>query len=211
MDYSKKFKIRNHNMYAYCVNNPVMYSDITGYAPEWLRSAGKNVTGIIAVVVAVTVLTSGVALAPMLIVAGLTLAAGSLTIANGIGDIQQSINGNNYIRDSVFNGNQSGYNLYAGITEAVAIVGSIICGGWLKYNQPRIQAYKNVGGYKFSGSLSKPDHMLRPWQTSTWGQRQVIKYGSMLNEKGSIYRYSYEGWKLVVDIAKETIYHFGPF
>jgi RHS repeat-associated protein len=26
------------NMYAYCVNNPVMYSDITGFAPEWLNA-----------------------------------------------------------------------------------------------------------------------------------------------------------------------------
>ena len=25
MDYSKNFKIRNHKMYAYCGNNPVMY------------------------------------------------------------------------------------------------------------------------------------------------------------------------------------------
>jgi hypothetical protein len=29
-----------HNMYAYCGNNPVMYSDISGYAPEWLDNVG---------------------------------------------------------------------------------------------------------------------------------------------------------------------------
>lgn len=188
-----------------------MYSDITGYAPEWLRGAGRIVTGIFAVVVAVAVIASGVALAPMLIVAGITLAAGGLTIANGIADIQQSINGNNYIRDSIFNGSQSGYNLYAGITEGIAIAGSIICGGWLKYNKPRIQAYKNVGSYGYSTTLSDAQHMSRPFQTSTLAQREVIKYGSMLNESRSVYRYSYEGWKLIVDIAKETIYHFGPF
>jgi RHS repeat-associated protein len=27
--------LTTHNMYAYCGNNPVMYSDITGYAPQW--------------------------------------------------------------------------------------------------------------------------------------------------------------------------------
>lgn len=189
-----------------------MYSDITGYAPEWLRGAGRIVTGIFAVVVAVAVITSGVALAPMLIVAWITLAAGGLTIANGIADIQQSINGNNYIRDSVvFNGNQKSYNLYAGITEGIAIVGSIICGGWLKYNQPRIQAYKNVGSYDFSGTLSKADHMTRPWQTSTMAQRITIKYGSMVNEAGSRYKFFYKGWKLIVDITEEVIKHFGPF
>ncbi len=36
--------IQTHNMYAYCANNPVMYSDITGYAPEWLNSFGDWVS-----------------------------------------------------------------------------------------------------------------------------------------------------------------------
>ena len=190
---------------------PVMYSDITGYAPEWLVGIGRIVTGVIAVVAGIAVITCGVALAPMLIIATITLIAGGLTIANGIADIQQSINGNNYIRDLIFSGDQSSYNFYAGITEGIAIVGSIICGGWLKYNQPRIQAYKNVGSYDFSGTLSKADHISRPWQSSTIAQRNVIKYGSMVNEAGSRYKFYYKGWKLVVDISKEVIQHFGTF
>jgi len=188
-----------------------MYLDITGYAPEWLIGIGRIATGVFAVVAAIAVITSGVALAPMLIIATITLIAGGLTIANGIADIQQSINGNNYIRDSIFDGDQSSYNLYAGITEGVAIVVSIICGGWLKYNQPRIQAYKNVGSYDFSGTLSKADHMIRPWQNSIMAQRNVIKYGSMVNEAGSRFKFIHEGWKLVVNIADELILHFGPF
>ena len=30
-----------HNMYAYCANNPVMYSDVTGFAPKWLEDYWK--------------------------------------------------------------------------------------------------------------------------------------------------------------------------
>ncbi len=33
--------VLSHNVYAYCANNPVMYSDISGYAPEWLESIGE--------------------------------------------------------------------------------------------------------------------------------------------------------------------------
>ena len=134
-----------------------MYTDISGYAPEWLVSIGRVATGIFAVAMSIAVFTSGVALAPMIIVAAITLAAGGLTVVNGIADIQQSISGNNFERDWLFNGDQRNYNLYAGVTEVAAIIGSIVCGGWLKLNQPRIQAYKNVGSYDFSGTLSKAD------------------------------------------------------
>ncbi|MCK7487053.1 MAG: hypothetical protein MZU97_17260 [Bacillus subtilis] len=44
--------ILGHNMYAYCVNNPVMNSDISGYAPEWLGDA----LSILATVAVVTIL-----------------------------------------------------------------------------------------------------------------------------------------------------------
>lgn len=176
--------------------------------PEWLVGIGRIATGVFA---AIAVITSGVALAPMLFIAWVTLVAGGLTIANGIADIQQSINGNNYTRDSMFNGDQSKYNLYAGITEGIAIVGSIICGGWLKYNQPRIQGYKNVGNFGFSNTLSDAEHLARQWQKSIIAQRNVIKYGSMVNEAGSRYKFLHEGWKLVVNMADELILHFGPF
>lgn len=33
--------IQTHNMYAYCANNPVMYTDISGYTPEWLNAIGN--------------------------------------------------------------------------------------------------------------------------------------------------------------------------
>ena len=55
--------ILGHNMYAYTQNNPVMYSDISGYAPEWLKTTGIIIAAI-AIVVLVTIavtLTAGLA------------------------------------------------------------------------------------------------------------------------------------------------------
>jgi hypothetical protein len=49
------------NLYAYCGNNPVMYTDITGYAPEWLK--GTIGLGIIVGLGVATVLTGGAATA----------------------------------------------------------------------------------------------------------------------------------------------------
>jgi hypothetical protein len=59
--------------------------------------------------------------------------------------------------------------------------------------------------------MSKADHMARPWQNSIIIPRNVIKYGSMANEAGSVYKFLHGGWKLVVDIAKEIVLHFAPF
>ena len=106
------------------------------------------------------------------------------------------------------------------------MVGSIICGGWLKVNALRISAYKNIENYSLSNTISDTAHMSRPYQQSTLFQKQVIKHGKMIHEesgryaflaKGS-YRIGFEGkvhsgitWKLVVDIKMKTILHFGPF
>jgi len=61
----------SNNMYAYCANNLVMYSNITGYTPEWLKTAGivGAIVGTVLVVAAITVLTCGV---------GTTVLAGTL-------------------------------------------------------------------------------------------------------------------------------------
>ena len=50
-----------HNMYAYCANNPVMYSDITGYAPEWLKWTIGGI--VIAGCLAAVILSGGSAIA----------------------------------------------------------------------------------------------------------------------------------------------------
>ena len=205
------------NLYAYCNNNPIMYTDETGHIPEWILGIGRIITGIGAIVAGALVIASGVALVPMLIVAGVTIAAGVLTTVNGMADIQQSITGNNFIRDSIFCGNQTAYNWYAGVTEGVSIVGSLICGGWLKVNQPRIQAYKNIGNYAQSKTVAS--HSNRVYNNSILLQKQIIKYGKMTKDLQSAtgYVFSVAGslngnvsyWRLVLSNAERIIWHFG--
>ena len=115
------------------------------------------------------------------------------------------------------------------VTGSVATVGSIVCGGWYRYNTPRIQAYKNVGNYSFSWTLSDSTHLARPYQHSTLLQRNIIKYGKMVKESSGIYNFTIGGaykicwvsygvgnagshpvtWKLVLDIGKQIILHAG--
>ena len=209
--------INGLNRYAYCFNNPVMYSDGSGHVPEWIVGIGRIITGIGAVVAGTLVIVSGVALVPMLITGGITIAAGTLTTINGVADIQQSITGNNFIRDGIFGGNQTAYNWYAGITEGVAVVGSIVCGGWLKTNQPRIQAYKNIENYAQSKTVA--GHTDRVYNNSILLQKQIIKYGKMTKDLHSAtgYVFSVAGslngsvnyWRLVLSNAERIIWHFG--
>ena len=63
------------------------------------------------------------------------------------------------------------------------------------------------------------------FQSSTLLQKQVIKYKKMVKETGVRVKFIAHGsymigenaklhmglWKLVVEIAKKEIYHFGPF
>ena len=40
--------------------------------------------------------------------------------------------GDNYIRDSIFKGDQLAYDVYPGVTETVAVVGTAVCGNYLR-------------------------------------------------------------------------------
>lgn len=194
-----------------------MCVDEFGTSWEWVTGIGRIITGTGAVIAGVLVITSGVALVPMLIVAGITVTAGTLTVVNGTADIQQAITGNNFIRDGIFGGNQTAYNLYAGITEGVAVIGSIVCGGWLKANQPRIQAYKNLGSYAQTQTVA--GHTERVYNNSILLQKQIIKYGKMTKDLQTATGYvftapgsfnkSVKFWRLVLSNAEKVILHFG--
>ena len=209
------------NLYVYCLNNPVNDYDINGNLSwsEFWKGLGRIITGIFAVVVAVAVIVSSVATFGALAIAGITLLAGTITLVNGIADVGESFSGYNFMRDGVFGGNQTAYGWFSGVFETVAIIGSAISGSWLSVNAPRIKAYKNIGDYKFSQTLSDATHMSRPWQNSIIMQKQVIKYGQMIRETSGVYKFVINGslnnkdviWKLVVNNINKTIFHWGPF
>ena len=88
---------------------------------------------------------------------------------------------------------------------------------------------ENLSDYEFSGTLLKPDHLARPYQNSTLLQKNIIKYGKMVNERPGVYNFTIKGafkigwvshgienigshsvtWKIVLDIAEHMILHIG--
>ena len=98
---------------------------------EFFRGVGNIVTGALAIGAGAIVLIGGAPIR-MLIVAGITVGAGVLTLNNGIADTVGSFNGYNYMSDGLFNGNTAAYNWYSGITSTVAGIGTAICGNFIK-------------------------------------------------------------------------------
>ena len=141
VEYLDPERINGLNLYAYCGNNPVMRIDPNGNAwwEFWKWDWGKILTGIgliftavTAVALAVVTFGAGTPLA-MGIVAGITVGAGILTGVNGIATIGEGITGGyNFVRDGLFNSilglSDDAYNIYAGIVEGVAVMGSAVLG-----------------------------------------------------------------------------------
>ena len=149
-EYIDPESVNGLNLYAYCGNEPINRFDPFGYDWDWnsfWQGLGYLATGIGAIIAGSLVIASGVATWPMLLVAGITIGAGALTTINGASEIVEAGTGYNFIEDTIFRGNSTAYSTYAKITGTVAAVGSIICGGWYKYNSPRIRAYKSLNSY----------------------------------------------------------------
>ena len=152
-----------------------------GYDPsgafDWgslAQGGGWLATGVAALVVGVSVLTCGVAAPAMMAVAAITVAAGAATAVNGVSEIGEAFTGYNAVRDGVFQGNSTAYNVYAYSTAAVAQVGAAICGGWMAKNAPRIEAYNNIQNYEYGNSAAR--HIgQRSYYDSTLLQKQIIK------------------------------------
>lgn len=178
-----------------------------------------------AVVAGVLVIASGVALVPMIAVAAVTIVAGTLTVVNGVSEIVDAGTGTNFVEDVVFRGNSTAYNIYSTATSAVATVGSIVCGGWLKVNQPRIQAYRNVGNSTMANGTYARNISTRPYMDSMLTKQQIIKYGKMTRDATGVYNFTIGGssqiyiqtiqkavshsgtWKLTYDVTKNIVYH----
>ena len=88
------------NLFAYCYNNPVMYVDPTGHAPDWnLLFMGALLVGIGALAVAAA-FAAPVSCYLVVELAYLALAeAGALTAAIGASEVYESFTGNNPVKD----------------------------------------------------------------------------------------------------------------
>ena len=203
-------------MFAYCGNNPV-----TGYDPagtlDWgnlFKGSGWLAVGVTAIAVGVSVLTCGVA-APAI------MAVAAATAVNGVSELGEAATGHNFMRDDVFRGNAKAYNTYAHTTAAVAEIDTMVCGGWLKANAPRIEAYNNVQNYTYADGAAK--HVgERSYYDSTLLKKEIIKYGTMTNEGGGVYTFRAAGtafsnvrqtfqsgiWELTTINGKRLIGHF---
>lgn len=127
IEYLDPESINGLNLYAYCGDNPVM-----GYDPDGTWDWDKFwkallliVTAVAAIAISVATFGAGTPLA-MTLVAGVTLAAGILTGINGVATMVEAGTGYNFVRDGVFQGNETAYDWYAGITEGLAVIGTMI-------------------------------------------------------------------------------------
>ena len=166
VEYLDPDTINGLNLYAYCGNNPVMNVDPNGnawwnpFSWDWgkiLTGVGLVVTAVAAVALAVVTFGAGTPLA-MGIVAGVTLAAGVLTGINGIATIGEGISGGyNFVRDGLFNSvlglSDNAYNIYSGVVEGVAVVGSMMLG--IYQSTGRFKASK--AGREYLGKGYKPN------------------------------------------------------
>jgi len=92
VDYLEPESIQGLNLYSYCQNNPIVYADPSGHAPEWLQIAGwiGLGVGILVCGVAIGILTVGVGSATFLGAVAVGAAKGALigaTIGVGAGAI----------------------------------------------------------------------------------------------------------------------------
>lgn len=155
VSYINPDNINGLNTYAYCNNDPVNLVDSSGHDWNWATFwKGVLLIGTAIGAVVASVATFGIATPlAMTIVAGVTLAAGILTGVNGIATIIEAGTDYNFVRDGIFNGlgwSDEAYDVYAGVTEIVAIVGSIVCSVW--------NATSKIKGFTHHGRESALTH-----------------------------------------------------
>ena len=195
----------SYNLFAYCGNNPV-----TGYDPDgtldWgnlFKGSGWLAVGVTAIAVGVSVLTCGVAAPAMMAVAAVTVAAGAATVVNGVSELGEVATGHNFMRDDVFRGNANAYNTYAHTTAAVAEIGTMVCGGWLKTNSPRIKAYKSMDTYNVKGKhLSSGNGNWSKFNTTSQAELRTLGKEAIKNSPmGSLYPNSADSYRLIYDFG----------
>ena len=149
-----KGQINGLNLYMYCNDNPIMYTDDSGCLPEWLKwvSIGAAILGVALVVSAITVLTCGIGttvLAGTVVGAGLHSAAIGALIGAGVGTVAGGI-----IGGAVSNWSLEGIAIGIGIGLGVgALVGAIIGGvyGTMSAKVHSVYISKSNGTFNYVG------------------------------------------------------------
>ena len=196
----------SYNLFAYCGNNPV-----TGYDPDgtldWgnlFKGSSWLAVGVTAIAVGVSVLTCGVAAPAMMAVAAVTVVAGAATAVNGVSELGEAATGHNFMRDDVFRGDATAYNTYAHATAAVAEIGTMVCGGWLKANAPRINAYKSMDTYNVKGKhLSSGNGNWSKFNTTSQAELRTLGKEAIKNSPmGSLYPNSEDSYRLIYEFGR---------
>ena len=178
LEYLDPETIGGLNLYAYCGNNPIMGVDPDGNEWDWStfkKGLGMVILAIGAIALSVTTFGAGIPLA-MSIIAGITIGAGVLTGINGVATMIEAKDGYNFVRDGLFNDvlglSDEVYDVYAGITEGVAIAGSAILGAYHTtghYKAAKASQRYLGKGYKKLGKdrwVSKDGYRQVRWDTS---------------------------------------------
>jgi hypothetical protein len=125
--------IQSTNMYAYCANNPVMFTDSTGFSPKWIDTLAWIGVGL--VVAAAVVLTAGAA---GVVIGG---AIGSIAYGASFGVMIGAVGGaalgatGGIIKDTI-EGNSFGTSIWSGMKLGFGLGTSIgaVAGGIVGYS-----------------------------------------------------------------------------
>ncbi|MDD2376322.1 MAG: hypothetical protein PHD15_02340 [Clostridia bacterium] len=129
-------KLLSHNVFTYCLNNPVNMEDDTGHWPTWgqIFSAVAIATITVATVCALVAVAPVIATAAAMTFATVGLASTAATIANvavvaiatgvgicGANRATQAVTGKNYISEAVFKGNDNAYEKFEATVGVLSI------------------------------------------------------------------------------------------